>query len=55
MDAALGPAYSRFWAGQTVHAALEGRTVLEALDAGEQPKRVWRVVWGVLGLPDSER
>jgi hypothetical protein len=29
--------------------------VLEALDAGMEPKVVWREVWRVLELPASER
>jgi hypothetical protein len=29
--------------------------VLEALEAGETPKRVWRAVWATLELPASER
>ena len=37
MDAALGPAYSHAWADQQVLADLGGRTVTEALDAGESP------------------
>ncbi len=38
MDAALGPAYSRAWADQQVLAELGGRTVAEALAAGESPE-----------------
>ena len=55
MDAALGPAYARAWAEQYVLAELDGRTVAEALDAGEPPKAVWAAVWRALRLPDSER
>jgi hypothetical protein len=55
MDRALGKAYSRFWAEQQVLGDLGGRTVDEALDAGEQPKTVWRAVWQALDLPDRER
>jgi hypothetical protein len=55
LDRALGPAYSRSWAEQQVIPELEGRTVLEALEAGETPKRVWRAVWATLELPASER
>ncbi len=55
MDAALGPAYARAWAEQYVLAELDGRTVAEALTAGEPPKAVWAAVWRVLQLPDSER
>jgi hypothetical protein len=55
MEAALGPSYARSWAGQHVIGALEGRTVLEALAAGEPPKVVWRAVWAELELPARER
>jgi hypothetical protein len=55
MDHALGSAYARTWAEQQVMGSLGGRTVLEALDAGEPPKRVWLAVWERLGLPPSER
>lgn len=55
MEGALGPAYARVWAQQHVIAELNGRTVSEALDAGESPKTVWRAVWQALGLPASER
>ena len=55
MDAALGPAYARSWADQQVLADLGGRTVEEALEAGEPPKVVWRAVWAELELPPRER
>jgi hypothetical protein len=55
MDAALGPAYSRSWAERHVIGDLDGRTVVEALEAGEPPKEVWRAVWATLRLPASER
>jgi DUF3046 family protein len=55
MEAALGPAYARSWAEQHVIRALEGRTVLEALEQGEPPKTVWRAVWAELGLPPRDR
>jgi len=55
MDDALGPAYARPWSEQYVLADLDGRTVAEALDAGEPPKVVWAAVWRALRLPESER
>jgi hypothetical protein len=55
MEAALGAAYARSWAEQFVIAELEGRTVAEALAAGEPPKRVWVAVWRSLDLPARER
>ncbi|HET7357968.1 MAG TPA: DUF3046 domain-containing protein [Nocardioidaceae bacterium] len=55
MDHALGPAYAKTWAEQQVLAELDHRTVREALDAGETPKRVWRAVWESLELPARDR
>lgn len=55
MEQALGQAYARAWAEQHVLSELGGRTVEEALRAGEPPKRVWRAVWAALGLPPKER
>lgn len=51
----LGEGYARVWAGDQVLRELGGRTVDEALDAGEPPKAVWRAVWSALELPASER
>lgn len=55
MDHHLGDAYARVWADQFVIGELGGRTVSEALDAGLEPKQVWRAVWAVLELPDRDR
>ena len=55
MESALGPAYARAWAHHQVMAGLGGRTVEEALAAGESPKTVWRVVWETLERPATER
>jgi hypothetical protein len=55
MELALGGAYARVYARQQVFAELGGRTVDEALAAGETPKKVWRVVAEALALPESQR
>jgi hypothetical protein len=55
MDRHLGPSYSRSWADSLVIASLGGQTVEQALGTGFTPKEVWRAVWEVLELPDSER
>ena len=55
MELVLGPAYAPVWARQQVLTALDDRTVAQALDAGEPPKLVWRVVAEALSLPDSQR
>ena len=55
MELVLGPAYARVWARQQVLTDLDGRTVEEALEAGEPPKLVWRAVSEALSLPASQR
>lgn len=55
MTTHLGDGYARAWSEDQVLAELGGRTVIEALDDGEQPKTVWRAVWAKLELPASER
>jgi hypothetical protein len=55
MELVLGPAYARVWARQQVLTDLDGRTVEEALEAGEPPKLVWRAVGEALSLPASQR
>ena len=55
MEHHLGPAYADSWARDQVLAALGGRTVHQALSAGEEPKVVWRAVCEALELPATER
>ena len=55
MELVLGPSYARVWSRQQVLSALDGRTVDEALQAGEPPKVVWRAVADSLSLPESQR
>ena len=55
MESALGAAYARAWSREHVIAGLDGRTVTQALEAGESPKTVWRAVWQTLGLPPNQR
>ena len=55
MEAALGGAYYRSWAGSYVMSELGGRTAQEALDAGIAPKQVWAAVWSALNLPARDR
>jgi hypothetical protein len=43
------------WARSVVIAALGGCTAEQALDQGVPPKQVWRAVWEVLELPETER
>ena len=55
MELHLGPAYARSWAHDMVLAQLGGRTVDQALAAGEDTKDVWRAVAANLELPARER
>ncbi len=55
LERQLGPTYARTWARNQSITQLGHRTVIEALDAGEDTKSVWRAVADYLELPDSER
>lgn len=55
MERHLGESYARSWAGSQVLGGLGGRTVDEALTAGEQPKLIWRAVHAELQLPPNAR
>lgn len=55
METALGASYAASWARQQAIATLDGRTPVEALDAGIDPQRVWRAVHAALDLPARER
>ena len=55
MEHHLGGAYAAVWADQTHMAALDDRTVTEALRAGVPCKRIWRAVHEQLELPARER
>lgn len=54
LEGALG-VRARSWAQDHVLTALDGRTVQQALDDGEDPQRVWRIVHAVLELPERDR
>lgn len=51
----LGEVYAASYAHDQVLAQLGGRTVTEALEAGDEVKGVWRAVVEALELPVSER
>lgn len=55
MEARFGVHYARSYAADQVLAQLGGRTVLEALDAGEDVKGVWRAVCDATAAPASDR
>ena len=51
MDAVFGHDYARSWAADCVIAELDGRTVMQALDQGEDALVVWRAVCRVVDVP----
>jgi hypothetical protein len=55
MDEALGAAYARSWAHDHVLAALDGRTVDEAIAGGVETVTIWRAVHAELRLHPSDR
>jgi len=55
LDHHLGRGYARVWADTQVIRGLGGRTVQEALAAGDDPKMVWRAVHTALELPPRDR
>ncbi len=55
MRAELGEGYADSYVRDTVIAELGGRTVEQALAAGEETKAVWRAVCGALDLPPARR
>ena len=55
MERNLGEGYAHVWADSFVIGTLDHRTPSEALAAGVSPKEVWRAVWEVRELPESER
>ncbi|GAB2460075.1 DUF3046 domain-containing protein [Xylanimonas ulmi] len=55
VDEVFGPAYGRALAREQVLVDLGGRTPVEALDAGLQPRDVWHALCDALDVPDAER
>lgn len=55
MDTAFGPTYSRSIATDQVLVTLGGRTVDQALAAGEDAKWIWRAVCVALEVPAAQR
>jgi hypothetical protein len=54
MERRLGAGYARSWAADQVLPQLEGRTVVQALDQGEDAKTVWRAVLAATGATTAE-
>ncbi len=55
MERRFGPAYARSYAADQVLATLDGRTVQQALDAGDDIKGVWRAVVEAVGAAPVDR
>jgi hypothetical protein len=55
MQAELGETYAESYARDVVISELGGRTVHQALAAGEDTKTVWRAVCAALDLPANRR
>lgn len=55
MERQFGEGYARSIAGDHVLAALGGRTVNDALEAGVEAKEVWRAVCVAFDVPAKER
>jgi len=51
----LGAGYFRVWASEYSLAALDQRTVVQALADGIPCKIIWRAVWAALELPARDR
>jgi Protein of unknown function (DUF3046) len=55
MQRQFGPTYADSYARDQVLAELGGRTVLEALEQGDDVKVVWRAVCQAVDVPARER
>lgn len=55
MEARFGATYARSYAADQVLPELGSRTVLQALEQGEDAKVVWRAVCDATNAPASER
>ncbi|MFL6139145.1 MAG: DUF3046 domain-containing protein [Frankiaceae bacterium] len=55
MQGQFGPAYADSYARDQVLAELGGRTVMEALDQGDDVKVVWRAVCRAVDVPVRDR
>ena len=55
MNGRFGEAYADSIARDLVIAALGGRTVTAALEAGEEPQVVWNAVCEAVDVPVSDR
>jgi hypothetical protein len=55
MERRFGVSYAHSYAADMVLSELDSRTILQALQQGEDVKRVWRAVCDATSAPASER
>ena len=55
MESRFGASYARSYAADQVLATLSGRTVLQALQEGDDVKAVWRAVSEADQVPAADR
>nr|WP_217626121.1 DUF3046 domain-containing protein [Bifidobacterium santillanense] len=55
LEEVFGRGYGRALSRDQQLTALNNMTVVEALDAGEEPRVVWNVLCDQMGIPDAER
>lgn len=55
MEARFGAAYARSYAADQVLATLRGRSVVQALEDGDDVKSVWRAVCDAAQVPAADR
>jgi len=55
MEARFGAAYARSYAADQVLATLQGRSVVQALEDGDDVKSVWRAVCEAAQVPAADR
>lgn len=55
MQQQFGGGYAESYARDQVLAELGGRTIMEALDQGEEVKAVWRAVCRTVDVPARDR
>ena len=55
MDEQFGSVYAQSVAQDYVLAGLDGRTILQALDDGEDVKVIWRAVCAAFNVPERIR
>ena len=55
MDEEFGPGYAPSLARSQVLSSLDGRSAVEALDAGLAPREVWLALCDAMDVPESRR